>query len=100
MNSIDFARFRLIAGVRFEGTQDNTLSFDTTTNTLSAKAEGSYIDVLPSASVRIRLDKQDKSALRLVYARGLSRPDPAFLTTATSVDNSTTPPAVTIGNPA
>ena len=100
MNSVNFARFRLVAGVRFEGTQDNTLSFDTTANTLSAKGQGSYIDVLPSASLRIRLDNQDNSALRFVYARGLSRPDPVFLTTATAIDNSTTPPTLTIGNPA
>jgi TonB-dependent receptor len=100
MNSVNFSRFRLVTGVRFEGTQDNTLSFDTTANTLSVKGSGSYIDVLPSASLRIRLDNQDNSALRIVYARGLSRPDPAFLTTATSIDNSTTPPTLTKGNPA
>jgi len=100
MNSVDFGRFRLVGGVRFEGTQDNTVSFDTTANTLSAKGQGSYVDVLPSASLRIRLDGQNNSALRFAYARGLSRPDPVFLTTATSVDNSTTPPTLTIGNPA
>jgi len=38
--------------------------------------------------------------LGLAYARGLSRPDPVFLTTATAIDNSTTPPTLTIGNPA
>src|SRR5260370_10610190 len=100
MDSLDLGRLHLVGGVRFEGTQDNTVSFDTTANTLTAKGRGSYIDVLPSASLRVRLDSQDNSALRLVYARGLSRPDPQFLTTATSVDNSTTPPTLTIGNPA
>jgi TonB-dependent receptor len=100
MNSLDLGRIRLVGGVRFEGTQDSTVSFDTTANTLSAKGQGSYVDVLPSVSARVRLDSQDNSALRLVYARGLSRPDPVFLTTATSVDNSTTPPTLTIGNPA
>ena len=107
IDSLDFSRFRVVAGVRFEGTQDNTLScncgLDPTqpfAGPLSVKGQGSYVDVLPSASFRIRLDSQDNSALRLVYARGLSRPDPQFLTTATSVDNSTTPPTLTIGNPA
>ncbi len=106
MNSLDFSRFRVVAGVRFEGTQDNTVSCNCgldpnqpAAGPLSAKGQGSYIDVLPSVSLRIRLDSQDNSALRLVYARGLSRPDPQFLTTATSVDNSTTPPTLTIGNP-
>jgi TonB-dependent receptor len=107
MNSVNFSRFRVVAGLRFEGTQDNTLScncgLDATqpaAGPLTVKGQGSYVDVLPSASLRVRLDNQDNSALRFVYARGLSRPDPMFLTTATSVDNSTTPPTLTIGNPA
>ena len=100
MDSLDFSLFRVVAGVRFEGTQDRTLSFDNTSGTLSFPGKGSYIDVLPSASLRMRLDRQNNSALRFVYARGLSRPDPSFLTTATSLDNSTTPATVTIGNPA
>ena len=107
MDSLDFSRFRVVAGVRFEGTQDNTVSCNCGLDPnnphagpLTARGQGSYVDVLPSVSLRIRLDNQDNSALRLVYARGLSRPDPQFLTTATSVDNSTTPPTLTIGNPA
>ena len=100
MNSVDFSRFRLVGGVRFEGTQDTTLSFDNSTGTLSFPGNGSYTSILPSVSLRMRLDSQNNSALRFVYARGLSRPDPSFLTTATSLDNSTTPPTVTIGNPA
>jgi TonB-dependent receptor len=100
INSFDFSRFRLVAGVRFEGTQDRSVSFDNTVGTLTFPGSGSYISVLPSASLRMRLDSQSNSALRFVYARGLSRPDPSFLTTATSVDNSTTPATVTIGNPA
>jgi TonB-dependent receptor len=99
MNSLDFSRFRMVAGVRFEGTQDRTLSFDNNAGTLSIPGQNSYIDVLPSVSLRMRLDSQNNSALRFVYARGLSRPDPVFLTTATSIDNSTTPATVTIGNP-
>jgi len=100
MNSLDFSRFRVVAGVRFEGTQDSTLSFDNNAGTLTLPGSGSYISVLPSASLRMRLDSQGNSAFRFVYARGLSRPDPVFLTTATSIDNSTTPATVTIGNPA
>ncbi|MFY9530594.1 MAG: TonB-dependent receptor [Candidatus Acidiferrales bacterium] len=98
MNTVDLGRFTLIAGVRFEGTQDDTLSFDTTKNTLSVKGNGSYVDVLPSAALTIRLD--NNSDVRLAYSRGISRPDPAFLTTATSLDSSFFPPLLTIGNPA
>jgi hypothetical protein len=91
MDSLDFSRFRIVGGVRFEGTQDDTLSLDTTVtpNTVTFPGHGSYISYLPSVSVRARLDSHDNSALRFVYARGLSRPDPSFLTTATSLDNST-----------
>jgi len=107
MDSVNFSRIRLVGGVRFEGTQDRTLSCNCGLDPnspnggpLSVPGHGSYVDVLPSASARIRLDSHDNSALRLVYARGLSRPDPSFLTTAQTVDNSTTPPTTTIGNPA
>jgi TonB-dependent receptor len=99
MDSINFSRFRLVGGVRFEGTDYNTTSLDIATSTLTAKGGGGYIDALPSVSLRARLDSQDNSALRFVYARGLSRPDPVFLTSATGLDNSTTPPTLTIGNP-
>jgi len=104
MDSIDFSRLRIVGGVRFEGTQDNTFSCNCDINTaggpINFPGKGSYIDVLPSVSVRMRLDNHDNSALRFVYARGLSRPDPMFLTSATTVDNSTTPPTLTLGNPA
>jgi outer membrane receptor protein involved in Fe transport len=107
MNSLDFSRFRVVAGVRFEGTQDDTLSsncgIDPTQpngGPTTFPGHGSYISVLPSVSVRARLDSRDNSALRFVYARGLSRPDPMYLTTATTIDNSTTPPTLTLGNPA
>jgi TonB-dependent receptor len=100
MDSIDINRFHIVGGVRFEGTSDRTLSFDGTTGGLTFPGSGSYVDVLPSVSLRARLDSANNSALRFVYARGLSRPDPVFLTTATSLDNSTTPPTVTLGNPA
>lgn len=102
MDSFDFSRFRIVGGLRFEGTQDDTLSLDTTVtpNTVTFPGHGSYISYLPSVSVRARLDSRDNSALRFVYARGLSRPDPSFLTTATSLDSCTSPPTLTVGDPA
>jgi TonB-dependent receptor len=100
MNSLDFSHFRLVAGVRFEGTQDRSVSFDTSTGLVSFPGHGSYVSILPSVSLRARLDSQNNSALRFVYARGLSRPDPTFLTSATSIDTSTTPYTLTVGNAA
>jgi len=102
MNTVDIGRFRLIMGVRFEGTQVNTLSCNcndpvTGGGPVNVPLNGSYFDVLPSGSVRIRLD--DNSDLRVVYGRGLARPDPQFLTTAVSEDISTHPFTYSIGNP-
>lgn len=96
MDSIDFGRFRLIGGLRIEGTDDRTVSFDSTTNTLTAKGGGSYVSLLPSASLRYRLD--NSSDLRFVYSRALNRPDPQYLTTSFAVDCGTQPCTVTTGN--
>lgn len=103
MNTIELTnRLRLVAGVRFEATHLATLSFDPNLNpaptTLTFKAGGDYLDVLPSASLRVALDKE--SDLRIVYGRGLARPDPQDVTAAVGQpDISTTPATVGIGNP-
>jgi TonB-dependent receptor len=102
MNTIDLGRVRLVAGVRLEDTQVHTLSCDCTNQItgngpVNVPFSGSYLDVLPSVSARIRLD--DNSGLRLVYGRGLARPDPEFLTTAVTLDITTHPYTYSIGNP-
>ena len=99
MNTIELAsRVRLVTGVRFEATHVDTLSFDSTLNNLSYHAGGDYLNVLPSASLRFALDKD--SDLRLVYGRGLARPDPQDLSAAVSqpVLNQT-PVTISLGNP-
>jgi len=99
MNTIDVGRFTIVTGVRFEGTQFNSASVNSTTVNpcigLCVLASGSYIDVLPSASVRIRID--NNSGIRLVYGRGLSRPLPSQLTTAVQTDTSTVPITFDVG---
>jgi TonB-dependent receptor len=102
MNTIDFSsRLRLVAGVRFEGTNLSTLTFDTANNTLSDKANGSYVKVLPSVSVRYAFT--GNTNLRLVYGRGLSRPDPQDIAQAVTFTTSGSPGnlknQVTLGNP-
>jgi TonB-dependent receptor len=99
MNTIELAsRVRLVAGLRIEATHVNTLSFDETVNTLSYRVGGDYINVLPSASLRFALDKV--SDLRLVYGRGLARPDPQDLSAAVSQPTlNQTPVTISIGNP-
>jgi len=83
MNTIDFSKFRFIAGVRVEGTNLDTLGWDSQTNTQTFKGGGDYIKVLPSASLRYALTSNDN--LRLVYSRGLSRPNPQDVAQAFSI---------------
>jgi len=100
MNTIELAsRVRLVTGLRIEATHVDTTSFDKSTGALSFKAGGDYLDVLPSASLRFALDKD--SDLRLVYGRGLSRPDPSDITAAVGKPvTSQDPNTVSVGNPA
>lgn len=99
MNTLDFSRFRFIAGVRVEGTNLDTLTWDNQANSLSFKGGGGYTKVLPSASLRYGLTNNDD--FRLVYSRGLSRPNPQDIAQSFSV----TAPAggglgsISLGNP-
>ena len=100
MNTIDFNKIRLVAGVRFEGTNLDTVTpvFDPDGNFLgNTKLNGSYVKVLPSASLRLAL--KNNTNLRLVYSRGFSRPDPQDIAQAISLDNSANPILVGLGNP-
>jgi TonB-dependent receptor len=102
MNTIDFAHaIRLVTGVRFEGTNLKTISFDNQTNTLSDKANGSYVSVLPSASIRFSL--RPNTFLRLVYARAVSRPDPQDIAQSVTFTTTGSPGSLkntaSLGNP-
>jgi TonB-dependent receptor len=102
MNTIDLtSRLRFIAGIRFEGTNLTTTSFDTQSNTLSDRATGSYVSILPSASIRYGLTPS--TDLRLVYARGISRPDPQDIAQAVTFTTTGSPGSLkntaTLGNP-
>jgi TonB-dependent receptor len=98
MDTIDFSKIRIVGGVRIEGTNLNTTSFDAQTNALTFKQNGSYINVLPSASVRFDLGHDTN--LRAVYSRALSRPDPQDIAQAFSVTLDQTPLQASLGNPA
>jgi len=87
MNTVDLSsRLRFIAGVRFETTSDRVNNFSVgsfdcpppqtgTCSSINPNAfSGSYLTVLPSASLRYAVTTN--SYLRFVFARGLSRPDP------------------------
>jgi TonB-dependent receptor len=97
MNTIDFSKLRFVAGVRFEGTNLDALSFDSVAGMLSSKLGGSYVKVLPSASVRIALASD--TDLRLVYGRGLSRPNPQDIAQAASFATGGGINTASLGNP-
>ena len=90
MNTMDFGRLHVVAGIRFEATDMNTRGYNVTlygagsSNCVNPTGCGvpvpeqtnpSYVDPLPSISFRYALD--NNSGLRMVYGRGVSsRPLP------------------------
>jgi TonB-dependent receptor len=100
MNTIDFSKVRLIVGVRFEGTNLGTRTPQLDQNGMPTgvfRSSGSYVNVLPSASVRFALTHD--TYLRLVYSRGISRPDPQDIAQALTIDSTAAPTVVSLGNP-
>ncbi len=104
MNTIEFGRFRLQTGLRVEATQLNTLGYIVTNDangnyisTAPAAANAWYWNPLPSVQLRYRLT--DNSDLRAVYGRGISRPDPYDTIPYVTIDQSSNPYAVSVGNP-
>jgi TonB-dependent receptor len=105
MNTIDFNRFRFVTGLRIEGTNltTDTYQCDTTClatatqqGSVSLKLNGSYVNFLPSASVRYDLGHD--SDIRVVYSRALSRPDPQDIAQAFSVTINQNPNLLSLGN--
>ena len=80
MNSTDFSNgVRLVLGLRIEWTGENVhnLAFGPSGNATPNHFSGSYYDVLPSASLRFNAGHD--SYMRLIYARGVSRPEESWL---------------------
>jgi TonB-dependent receptor len=102
MDTIDFRKIRIVAGVRFEGTNLDTstpiFSGDDNSFLGYTTMNGSYLKVLPSASVRFDLGHD--TDLRVVYSRALSRPDPQDIAQALTVTLHQNPDLASLGNPA
>jgi TonB-dependent receptor len=105
MNTIELGRFHLQTGLRIEATQTSDTGYlvvnDVNGNYISTTPQsgsGSYVNPLPSIQLRYRID--DSSDIRAVYGRGISRPDPYQLVSYITLDQSTTPYTVNIGNTA
>jgi TonB-dependent receptor len=104
MNTLRFGRWRLQTGIRLEATQLEILGFNVTndangnwTGTTPVRTSQWYIDPLPSAQLRYELTPD--SDIRAVYGRGLSRPNPYDLVPYSTVDQSTNPYTIALGNP-
>jgi TonB-dependent receptor len=113
MNTIDLTnRIHLVAGVRFEQTNlDTTTPSFAPDGTVAGCAtdkpffcrlittNGSYLRVLPSASLRFALD--NNTDIRIAYSRGLGRPNPTDIAQAVSFTqpSGATPGTVTFSNP-
>jgi TonB-dependent receptor len=105
MNTLDLSsKLHLQTGLRIEATQTSDTGYlvvnDANGNYLSTTPEhgsGSYVNPLPSVQLRYSIDQN--SDIRAVYGRGISRPDPYQLVPYETLDESSNPNTVGIGNP-
>ena len=113
MNTIDWPKFRLQTGLRLEGTRVHALGYlvnpaagpngdglDNNGNWIGTTPETSgqsYIDPLPS--IQARWQVAPLTALRAVYARGISRPNPYDLVPYILDNGAGSVPRYSIGNP-
>ncbi len=103
MNTTELGRFRLNLGLRIEATGENNVGYQGTSRSgtpgaTPIRAQGSYIDLLPSASLRYALTP--RQGIRLVYSRGLARPDfQDLIPFESSPSGGTARPTVSRGNP-
>ncbi len=113
MNTIDFNKVRLQAGLRIESTQMQANGSLVTLYPAGSKncptptgcgtaspvsTTPSYTDALPSVQMKYAIT--ENSNLRLAYGRGISRPDAYQLVPYATIDDSTNPSTTSIGNSA
>ncbi|NYF53444.1 TonB-dependent receptor [Tunturiibacter gelidoferens] len=97
MDTVTLNKFRIIVGLRFENTSD-TDKGNVTPDSPPVARSGSYLDVLPSGSVRYSLTPL--SGIRLVYGRGVSRPNFSDLVSFASISPGGVRTTSSVGNPA
>jgi TonB-dependent receptor len=112
-DAITIGKFRLQAGVRFDGAQEDFTTHHVDANQpisttispcvtgqsaflCSFNQTGRYFNVLPSAQVQYQI--QPDTDLRVVYSRGLARPNIGDLVPTKIVDPNASPQQVTLGN--
>ncbi len=96
MDTINFDKFRIVAGLRFEETNQRD-GGTTAPGAPNIARNGSYLDVLPSVSFRYGFTPM--TGLRLVYGRGVSRPNFSDLVSFASIAPGGVRTTSSIGNP-
>jgi TonB-dependent receptor len=96
MNTVNLGKYRVVAGLRFEETNQSDAGTTAVGQPNIAKS-GSYLDVLPSVAVRYGFTPS--SGLRLVYGRGVSRPNFSDLVSFASISPGGVRTSSSVGNP-
>ncbi len=96
MDTINLNKFRIVGGIRLEETMD-TDNGTTVPGSPNIVKNGSYLSPLPSASVRYGFTPT--TGLRLVYGRGVSRPNFSDLVSFASISPGGVRTTSSIGNP-
>lgn len=96
MDAINLDKVRIVGGVRFEETNQSD-NGTTTANAPNISKNGSYLDVLPSVSIRYGFTPT--TGLRLVYGRGVSRPNFSDLVSFATIAPGGVRTTSSIGNP-
>jgi TonB-dependent receptor len=103
-NTITLGRFRILGGLRVEGTQGSFLgtiaNFDATGAFLGdtpAPGEQTYTNFLPSVQVQFNINSSTN--IRAAYGRGIARPNFSDLPPFQLIDASRTPTRIREGNP-
>ncbi len=113
MNTLNWSRFRLQTGLRIEATQVHAAGFLVNTaagpngdgldnngnwiGTTPTSSSETYIDPLPSVQARYQVTQL--TAIRAVYARGISRPNPYDLVPYILDNGEGSIPRYSVGNP-
>jgi TonB-dependent receptor len=110
-NTITVGRFRILGGLRIEGTQASFVgtvaNFQKDTTNLSdfnpvfvsdtiVPGEQTHVDFLPSVQVQYSINSSTN--IRAAYGRGIARPNFSDLPPYQSIDGTHNPPRVTAGN--
>ncbi|HEY1984999.1 MAG TPA: TonB-dependent receptor [Terracidiphilus sp.] len=100
---IFFGNFRLQAGIRFDNGAThflaNQIAYDANGNPQISpiRQDASYFNALPTVALQYQVEKNTN--LRVVYGRGLARPNIGDLVPATVIDPNQTPyPTIATGN--